>query len=170
MARESLGKAAERRKRGYDLRVREKEFHEGQWVWYFYPRRVKGRSPKWQRLYTGPYLIVKELPPVNFVIQRSKNGIPKVVHADKLKLWGGEPLPSWLEEVQDKDAKKELVAEPVPTGPNETGKRQAKRKSKEPVVPEISKAQFDDSDDRAPEATRPARARKPPRNLADYVH
>mgnify|MGYP003389980841 FL=1 len=88
MARESLGKAAQRRKNAYDLRVKGSSFAVGQWVWYLYQRKYKGRSPKWQRSYTGPFLIVKALPPVNFVIQRSRNATPKVVHADKLKLWG----------------------------------------------------------------------------------
>ena len=76
---------AERRKVAYDVRVRKTQFSEGEWVWYYYPRRYQRRSPKWQPCYIGPFLIVRELPPVNYVIQRSARAHPIVVHADKLK-------------------------------------------------------------------------------------
>ena len=92
MVRRNLDVAAERRKAAYDLRVKTKDFSVGQWVWYYNPRKYRRRTPKWQRLYTGPFLIVRELPPSNFVIQRTKNGQPKVVHTDKLKAWGGDPF------------------------------------------------------------------------------
>ena len=48
-------------------------------------------------MYLGPFLIVKAIPPSNYVIQKTKTSVPKVVHADKLKKWNGEPLASWLE-------------------------------------------------------------------------
>jgi hypothetical protein len=170
LARENLGKAAERRKNAYDLRVKGSSFKVGQWVWYLYQRRYKGRSPKWQRHYTGPFLVVKALPPSNFVIQRSKNSAPKVVHADKLKLWGGEPLPSWLEETRKDETEKEVLKEAVPDQAEEVRKK--RRKGKKDGPPEIeeeeqlaSPADHGDHD----EAKRPARKREPPRRLADYV-
>jgi hypothetical protein len=98
LVRQHLGQAAERRKREYDLRVKHRDFHVNQWVWYLYPRRYKGRSPKWSRQYTGPYLVVKEIPPCNYVIQRSQRSKTLVVHADKLKACFGETPKSWLSE------------------------------------------------------------------------
>ena len=83
--RENLGVAAVRRKRGYDVRVRPQQFHAGDEVWYFYPRRYAQRSPKWQSFYTGPYTVTKIIPPSNAVIRKGKKGIPFVVHLDKLK-------------------------------------------------------------------------------------
>ncbi len=44
-----LGVAAERRKERYDVKVRPLGFTVGEWVWYLYPRRRIGVSPKWQR-------------------------------------------------------------------------------------------------------------------------
>jgi len=41
IAREILRKNAERRKSGYDIRVRQQQFQVGDWVWYYYPRRFK---------------------------------------------------------------------------------------------------------------------------------
>ena len=45
-AREILQRCAERRKKTYELRVRKQEVISGAWVWYYYPRRWIGRSPK----------------------------------------------------------------------------------------------------------------------------
>jgi hypothetical protein len=101
LVRRNLGRAAERRKRYYDQNVRPKSFKTGSWVWYFYPRRYRGKSPKWQRHYVGPYLITREIPPCNFVIQKSSRSKPLVAHVDKLKEYFGVPPPSWLTEEQD---------------------------------------------------------------------
>ena len=96
LVRQHLGQAAERRKKDYDFRVKHRDFQVNQWVWYLYPRRYKGRSPKWARQYTGPFLVVREIPPCNLVIQRSQRSKPLVVHADKLKACLGETPKSWL--------------------------------------------------------------------------
>ena len=85
IAREHLGVAADRRKQEYDLKVKPRSFEIGEKVWYLYPRRYTAKSPKWQRHYTGPYQVVKVLPPADYVIQKSKRSEPFVVHADKLK-------------------------------------------------------------------------------------
>jgi len=50
LAREQLRVSAERRKRDYDIRVRKIKFDVGDWVWYWYPRRYKNKSPKWQHI------------------------------------------------------------------------------------------------------------------------
>lgn len=96
LAREHLGVAAERRKHDYDAKVKDIKFTPGQWVWRFYPRRYSNRSPKWSRPYDGPYLITKIIEPCDYVIQRSKRGVPQVVHGDKLKLCHSDVPPSWV--------------------------------------------------------------------------
>jgi hypothetical protein len=85
IAREQLQTSANRRKTDYDIRVRRQSFAVGDWVWYFYPRRYKGRSPKWQCCYVGPYKVVRVIEPSNYVIQKSLRAVPFVVHADKMK-------------------------------------------------------------------------------------
>ena len=57
--RAHLGKAAEARKKQYDVGVRSFTVKVGDWVWYFYPRRRAGLSPKWQKWYEGPYLVTR---------------------------------------------------------------------------------------------------------------
>jgi hypothetical protein len=96
LARDHLRVAAERRKVTYDIRAKESQFHEGDWVWYWCPRRYKNRSPKWQRCYTGPYLIVRVIAPVNYVLQKSARSKAFVVHADKIKKCYGATPSNWL--------------------------------------------------------------------------
>jgi hypothetical protein len=102
------------------------------------------------------------------VIQRTKGSQPKVVHADKLKLWNGDPPPSWLTEAVSEDPAPAAVVEqdvvpdepeapeavptdPVPDRVIEVGQAEAKEVEAEISVP-----------------ARPARVRNRPARLADY--
>ena len=85
LVREHLGVAAERQKRAYDLRVRPAEFAPGAQVWYYTPRRYQGRSPKWQKMYTGPFVVEARSGPVNYRIRKSPHSRPLTVHVDKLR-------------------------------------------------------------------------------------
>jgi len=96
LARNHLRANAERRKANYDIRSKGVKFLAGDWVWYLYPRRYQGKSIKWQKCYTGPYLIVRVIEPVNCVLQRSAKSKPFVVHFDKLKKCYGPTPSSWL--------------------------------------------------------------------------
>jgi len=85
-------------KRQYDIRVRPHEYHRGQWVLYYNRRRYQGRQQKWQRKFS-PHLVVRELPPVNYLVQKSKRSRPFITHIDKLKPWHTDnPPKSWLTE------------------------------------------------------------------------
>ena len=94
--REFSGKMAMQQKRRYDMRVREKKFGVGDWVWYLYPRRRVGRSPKWASAYTGPYLVVRVLGSLTYQIQRSRRANTLIVHVDKLKKVHGETPEPWV--------------------------------------------------------------------------
>ena len=59
LVRECLNTASARTKRYYDIDVRSREFTPGSWVWMYSPRRYVGRSPKWQRNYSGPFLVIR---------------------------------------------------------------------------------------------------------------
>ena len=99
--REFSGKMAMQQKRRYDLRVKPKKFERGDWVWYLYPRRRVGKSPKWASLYTGPYLVVRVLGSLTYQIQKSRRANMQVVHVDKLKRVLGEVPKSWLDTDDD---------------------------------------------------------------------
>ena len=94
VARDELGKASLRQKRGYDKRVKEREIRAGQFVWYWYPPRSKVKlGVGW----TGPYLVIREIGPLNLEIQLKPAAKPKVVHIDTLKLCQQDGLPEpWV--------------------------------------------------------------------------
>jgi len=55
----------------YDQKTRQIQFQEGQRVWLYNPRRVKGKTPKLQCNWEGPFFIVKKLGDVVFCIHKS---------------------------------------------------------------------------------------------------
>ena len=91
-----LAKVAEKSKDYYDLKVRPAQFQVGDWVWYYLPKATVGRTPKWQRCFEGPFLVVAALDPVNYSIQASARAHAKVVHVDKLKPFYGATPKAWV--------------------------------------------------------------------------
>ena len=92
----ALRKAAERNKRYYDVRVRPNEYQVGSWVYYFNPRKFQGRQDKWERKYSGPFLIIATPSSVTVRLQRRKTAKPFTAHIDKVKpFWGAVPN-SWI--------------------------------------------------------------------------
>ncbi|EFN71499.1 hypothetical protein EAG_05899, partial [Camponotus floridanus] len=73
-----------RMKSWYDRNARQILFQEGEKVWFFNPRRIKGRAPKLQSNWEGPFVVVKKLSDVVFCIQKSVKHKKKIVHADRL--------------------------------------------------------------------------------------
>lgn len=82
--RQSLDVHSVRAKIRYDKKVRELHFAVGQEVWFFNPRRIKGRAPKLQSNWEGPYRIISKLSDVVYRIQKSNKHRYKVVHSDRL--------------------------------------------------------------------------------------
>ena len=100
--REHLQEAARRSKRYYDLRVREQRYNVGDWVYYYNPRKYVGRQDKWNRKFTGPFLVVGIPGPVNVKLQRSRRAKPFYAHVDKVKPYLADNLPTpWISEPAD---------------------------------------------------------------------
>jgi len=68
----------------YDQKARKIQFDVGQKVWFYNPRRKKGRAPKLQSSWEGPYFIVRKLNDMVYCICRSNRSKNKIVHADRL--------------------------------------------------------------------------------------
>ena len=87
----------------YDRKVVKQKFRNGQWVWYFYPKNYKGRSPTWAKTYVCPLLIVAVVSVTNVRVQKTRNRPSQVVHVDNLKMCRGETPKSWLAVDEDDD-------------------------------------------------------------------
>ena len=172
LVRQHLGQNAQRRKATYDARVRKNEYKEGNWVWYYYPRRFTNKSPKWQRNFTGPYRIVRTIPPVNYVLQRSRRSKPFVVHADKLKRCHSPPTVDWTlsGEAGEPEAEPETPTAPAslprPVQPVGRKRRSSPEVNSIPVDVEVEETDENLSCLRTP---RIPRERKKPRYLTEYV-
>ena len=83
--RRFIGRTARRRKKRYDIKVAKEPLWVGQKVWYYYPRKYKKKSPKWQSWYTGPFTIERFIDSHVVVIRKNGRSKPQAVHRDKLK-------------------------------------------------------------------------------------
>ena len=80
----------DRMKTRYDLRANSAGFKENDVVWLYNPMRRKGRSPKLQRSWEGPYKVVTRINDVVYRIQKNPRAKMKVVHLDRLMPFRGE--------------------------------------------------------------------------------
>ena len=84
-ARLNSEKAAKSRKRTYDEKVKVKEFRDGDKVLLRREAFKPGTYKKWTLQYEGPYVVVRKLNDVNYVVKRLPNGVEKTVHIDRLR-------------------------------------------------------------------------------------
>jgi len=67
--------------------------------YYYNPLKHIGRQDKWSRKFSGPFLVVAFLGPINLKLQRSRRAKPFVTHVDKVKPYVAEKLPKpWIDE------------------------------------------------------------------------
>ena len=97
-ARKNTSDNSRRQKKIYDGKANAPKLTVGQFVWCYNKARTKGLSPKLQRRWQGPFLIIHQLSDVVYRIQAKNHGKKMVVHADRLKPYLGEPIASWIEE------------------------------------------------------------------------
>jgi len=122
-------------------------------VWYFYPRRYTARSPKWSRNYDGPFLVVRVIPPADYVIQRSRRSATQVVHGDKLKHCHGDHPVSWLSGID----------ETAPAMDSATADTPAPRPLDSSITPDDNRLEA------LLDVRHPKRERRRPARLADYA-
>ena len=97
----------ERMKRYYNVAVKPRTFHVNDLVYYYYPRRYAGRTPKWSRVYTGIFRVEKVVNDSVYIIRRTPHSRPITVNVDKLKLYSGEAPVCWRKLIVEKNVRKE---------------------------------------------------------------
>jgi len=73
------------------MTVEPHRYEAGDWVYYYNPRKRPGKQDKWERKYSGPYMVIDTPSPVNVKIQRSVKAKAFTVHIDKVKPYMQEP-------------------------------------------------------------------------------
>ena len=170
VAREHNAASAERNKQYHDVGVCPKVYKPGLWVYYDTSRRYEGRSPKLKEMYTGPFMVIKEVGPVNVVIQQSRRSKPFVVHVDKLKPCLAETPPSWLTDDNTMSLEKNPDDGPDPVEFAELlGLVDAEVTEPVPGVVEDAVQRTDPEDLDEKMSSRPRRIVRRPRHLADFV-
>lgn len=96
VARNQLKKSAERQKRNYDRYIQGRDFEEGEQVLLHSKQKKKGRNPKLQLPYQGPYTILQKIGDLNYKIQKEGKK-SAIVHRDRLKPYQKSPQEEELE-------------------------------------------------------------------------
>ena len=73
----------------YDLRQAGKPLHKGDLVLLYTYRKKRGRSPKLQMFWKGPFRITQKLSDANYRIRSIRGGHSQIVHFNRLKVYEG---------------------------------------------------------------------------------
>ncbi|KAJ8957186.1 hypothetical protein NQ318_007748 [Aromia moschata] len=95
-AREKLKIHSDKMKQRLDTTSTETAFKPGDAVWLYAPKRTKGKSPKLQSNWEGPYTIIKKINDLGYRIQLSPRSKAKVVHLERLAKYTGHNPPNWF--------------------------------------------------------------------------
>jgi len=85
LVRNHLKQAAESASTWYNKRVKSQTFYAGDKVRVYYPRHVKGRTPKWQSFFKTEAVIQTKLNDATYVVNSPSWKEPKIIHVDKLR-------------------------------------------------------------------------------------
>jgi hypothetical protein len=99
VARKHLKASAKRSKDLYDIKMSYINYKVGDIVWLLHESRTVGISPKLEKRYDGPYIIVKKMSPINFVVQMNPEGHSVLIHHDKFKMYNGTNVPKWARKI-----------------------------------------------------------------------
>lgn len=87
-ARKQLRKNAKRQKETYDRHLSGKSLKKGEKVLLYHPLKMKGKCPKLQMSWKGPFTIMERIGDLNYRIQKERGKL-ELVHRDRLKPYYG---------------------------------------------------------------------------------
>ncbi|KAJ8356846.1 hypothetical protein SKAU_G00196400 [Synaphobranchus kaupii] len=93
-ARQQAESAGPRQKRAYDQHTKGAHFKTGDLVWVYGPKRTKGKSPKLQSAWVGPYTVLERLGEVVYRVRLLPRGRTVVLHRDWLTPYRGAARPA----------------------------------------------------------------------------
>jgi hypothetical protein len=95
VTRKNLNRAAVRQKETYDARLSFHKYTPGCLVWYQTDIGQLSITPKLRKPYEGPYLVIRNLGDLDYMIQMDASGKRKVVHHNRLKPYEGTRELKW---------------------------------------------------------------------------
>ena len=90
VARKYMSAAAKRSKELYDSKVVFHRYKVGDIVWLLMETKKVGISPKLEVGFEGPFVVMKKLSELDYIIQLDKDGVERSVHHNKLKPYEGD--------------------------------------------------------------------------------
>ena len=95
LARKHLQASSKRQKDHYDGKQFFNKYEIGDYVLYLHERRKVGENDKLYLPYHGPYVVVKKLSDLDYLIQDTLESDPRLVHHNKLKPYEGDQRFRW---------------------------------------------------------------------------
>ena len=95
-ARRHIKQNTEYQKKHYDVKTKHREFDVGQPVWLYDASKRVGVCSKLTCKWKGPYVIMKRLDDVTYLVKRSPKQKGKVYHIDRLLPYRGRNPPRWF--------------------------------------------------------------------------
>ena len=95
LARAHLKVNAEHHKRDYDAKLNFVVYRLGELVWPLSDRTQLAIAPKLRCPYEGPYLVLKRVNDLDYVIQLDAKGTRRLVHSNRLKPYQGQITLKW---------------------------------------------------------------------------
>ena len=95
-ARHQLQQVGMKMKRRYDHRSQVSEYPPGVKIWFFNPRRRKGRCPKLTSPWQSLGVVLAQISDMVLKIKMGPRALHRIVHADRLRPYKGDLTPSWL--------------------------------------------------------------------------
>ena len=89
LARDQMIKASDRQKKQYDHKLYQNRYKAGDLVWLRSEKKVKGKSPKLQLKWDGPFSIKQVISDLTYAIHKLPNGNATIVHHNRLKPYVG---------------------------------------------------------------------------------
>ena len=86
---------SDKMKQRYEPLLECQPLEAGDAVWLHHSARKKGLSPKLQRPWQGPYIVIKHINDLVYRIKLGPKAKPKVVHRNRLWKYTGENIPTW---------------------------------------------------------------------------
>ena len=154
--------ASNHMKRYYDASVWEMSYKGDDPVWFYNPQRKKGISPKFQRLWHGPYIVLKKINDVIYRVQLSPHTKPKVIHHNRLAPYQGQNIQNWL---QNQDARQQQASEIMSVRTPSATNMQSETNVRTGKPPRNNSAEFpkNDKGELVPPLRRSGRQRAPPK-------